>query len=60
MNPDPLKKIEDERAWTDFGRQAALLYKGAREEGLDQAEALLVVTAFIRGMFSSQHDSESE
>lgn len=56
---DPVNDIEEQQAWISFGRQAALLYMGAKSEGLGRKEALQVVTAFVRGMFAAQKEEES-
>lgn len=53
---NPMKEIEDRQAWLGFGRQAALMYRGSMEEGLNEQEALRVITAWTRGMFSAQYD----
>lgn len=60
MSPDPIKDIEDRVAWISFGRQAALLYKGALEEGLSREDALLSTSAFIKGMFAANYDENRE
>lgn len=60
MSPDPIKDIEDRVAWVSFGRQAALLYKGALEEGLSKEEAVLSTAAFIKGMFAANYDENRE
>ena len=56
---DPLSQIEDRKTWMDFGRQALLLYRGAKDEGASDHEAMLMVTAFYAGMFKGSRDDDS-
>jgi len=57
---DPLKDIEDRKTWMDFGRQAYLIYLGAREEGANLREAFIIVAAFYMGMFKGAKEDEDE
>lgn len=50
MNDNPLDKIEDTKAWTDFGRMAHLAYQGASDEGASEKEAFWCVVAYFAGM----------
>lgn len=57
---DPITSIEDKKAWTDFGRQAYLIYTGAKDEGADSIEALSMVSAFYEGMFKGSKSKEDD
>lgn len=48
---NPLVEVEDRKAWTDFGRQAYMVYLGAREEGASDQGAQKMVMNFFAGMF---------
>lgn len=48
---NPLAEIEDRKAWQDFGRQAHMVYQGARQDGASHARATQLVAAFFAGMF---------
>ena len=49
MTDNPISKIEDEKAWMDFGKQAYLIMKGALNEGSTREEAMAIVAAFYAG-----------
>lgn len=57
---NPLVDIEDKKAWTDFGRQAYLLFKGATDEGASVVEAISLVSAFYEGIFRSIREEDNE
>lgn len=51
---NPIKDIEDRKAWMDFGRQAHMVYLGVLEDlgsNEDPKIAMSLVTAFFAGMF---------
>lgn len=58
MTDNPLTSIEDKKAWTDFGRQAYLIFKGAQGEGANLVEATMCVAAFYEGMFKGSKETE--
>lgn len=60
MSPDPIKDIEDRQTWLSFGRQAALIYQGATDEGLNKDDAMNAVAAFVKGMFAANYDNQKD
>jgi len=55
---DPIRDIEDKKTQTDIGVFAARIFNGAKEEGLSQFEAWLIVCAWFVGMFADKPDDE--
>lgn len=47
---NPLTKIEDTKAWVDFGRMAYFAYSGAIDEGASTEIAFWCVVAYFAGM----------
>lgn len=57
---NPITAIEDRKTWMDFGRQALLIFRGAKEEDATDTEAMLMVTAFYAGMFKGFNNTQEE
>lgn len=57
---NPLVEVEDKKAWHDFGRQAHMIYEGAREDGANHVRATQLVAAFFAGMFEGVGRANNE
>ena len=55
---DPITNIEDNILWQDTGRQALMIFRGARSDGASMIEAAAIVAAFYEGMFRSFKQDE--
>ena len=50
VTDNPIDKIEDTKAWIDFGRMAYFAFSGAIDEGATHQEAFWCVVAYFAGM----------
>lgn len=57
---NPLVEVEDRKTWTDMGKQAYLVYKGAREAGASIREAKMIVREFHAGIIHGATHNEQE
>lgn len=60
MSEDPIKQIEDEKTYLDFGKMAYLVYRGALEEGASPQEAYIVTSAYFRGIAGGAADNPED
>lgn len=54
---DPLDEIEADKGQRDIGRLGYGVFQGARDAGASWLEALIVTTAYFRGLIGGSSDS---
>jgi hypothetical protein len=57
---NPLVQLEDQKMWSDMGKQGYFIMKGALDEGATMAEAIQIVMAFYAGMIQGSKDNDAE
>ena len=59
-NENPITQIQQQKDFTDIGKSAYLMLRGALDEGASLKEAIGVVAAWFEGMFRANAEDTDE